>query len=120
MTHITQSIGGNCKAGHQLSTGVLQCENQRHKGTGGVSQNNRSRGFVPAFLDTITGRTYESKFSDGRPAPMHLLDGLPEHLLIGNPDELTVRKGVISGFMHCGEFLTRAEAAAALQTCFQA
>ena len=119
MTQITRSTGGNCNAGHQLSPGVLQCENQRYKGTGGVSQNNRSRRFVPAFLDTITGRTYESKFSDGRPAPMHLLDGLPEHLLVGNRDELRVKKGVISGFLRCGEFLTRAEAAAALQTCLQ-
>ena len=116
MMPTTLTVDLRTEAGHQLSNTVLQSENQRYQGTGGVSQNNRSRGFVPAFLDTITGQAYESKFPDGRPAPMHLLGGLPEHLLVGDHDEQRVKKSVISGFLHCGDFLTRAEAAAALQT----
>lgn len=120
MMPTTPTTSPRTEAGHRLSASVLQRENQRYQGTGGVSQNNRSRGFVPAFLDTTTGQAYESRFPDGRPAPMHLLDGLPEHLLIGDHDEQRVKKGVVSGFLHCDEFLTRAEAAAALQSHFQA
>ena len=60
-----------------LNARTLRRENQAFGGTGGVSAGNRTQGFVPAFLDTQTGAVYRACFADGRPAPMHLLDGLP-------------------------------------------
>jgi hypothetical protein len=120
MIFTIQATGRDIDATHQLSGKLLKNENRRYENTGGVSEKNRSFGFIPAFLDTATGTAYQSNFSDGSPAPMHLLDGLPRHLLISNHDELKVRNGVISGFLHCGEFLTRSEAAAALTDRFQA
>ena len=115
MNNHTSIISSASNLGKGLSPVVLRHENQRHAGTGGVSRNNRDCGFVPAFQDARTGRTYRSCFSDGRPAPMHLLEGLPGHLLEGSSDQLRARSGVVSGFLHRGEFLTRAEAAAALK-----
>lgn len=120
MTHVSQTIVRDTNAVHQVSARLLHSENSRYEGTGGVSRYNHSAGFVPAFLDTHTGKAYRSCFSDGRPAPMHLLDGLPGKLLIRNREELMATEGVIAGFLHCGEFFTRAEAAAALKGCFQA
>ena len=60
-----------------LTARTLRRQNQIFRGTGGVSAENRTLGFVPAFLDTQTGAVYRACFADGRPAPMHLLDGLP-------------------------------------------
>ena len=117
MNHSCATTTVSHDAGHQLSAVVLQGENRHYEGTGGVSRNNRSSGFVPAFLDAVSGKAYRSYFSDGSPAPMHLLDGLPGHLLIRTRDGLKAREGVVSGFLHCGTFLTRAEAAAALRSC---
>ena len=58
----------------------LAQENLQYAGTAGVSKNNRSRGFVPAFLDADSGQVYRSRFPDGRPAPVHMLSGLPDKL----------------------------------------
>ena len=102
---------------HQLSTGVLRLENLAYAGSGGVSQANRSSGFVPAFLDAITGEAYRSRFADGSPAPFHLLEGLPPSVLVGTGDTIRAREGLVSGFLRNGEFSTRAQAAKAVQRC---
>ena len=60
-----------------LSARTLRQQNRAFRGTGGVSAENRALGFAPAFLDTQTGAVYRACFADGRPAPMHLLEGLP-------------------------------------------
>ncbi|MFO1430046.1 MAG: hypothetical protein U1F76_07905 [Candidatus Competibacteraceae bacterium] len=52
-----------------LSNKTLHQQNLAFQGTGGVSMNNRSQGFLPAFLDTATGIIYLACFADGRPAP---------------------------------------------------
>ena len=57
-------------------------ETARYRGTGGVSENNRSLGFQPAFIDRETGTVHWSRFPDGRLAPCHLLDGLPAELVL--------------------------------------
>ncbi|MGB5254795.1 MAG: hypothetical protein WBN68_18965 [Sedimenticolaceae bacterium] len=119
MIHTNPITDRNTSTRHELSTGLLQCENRRYQGTGGTSRENRASGFVPAFLDTCTGQAYRSSFSDGRPAPMHILEGLPEHLLIKTSDALKAKEGIISGFLRCGEFLTRRQAAEALKTALQ-
>lgn len=93
---------------------LLQRENDRYAGSGGTSPENRSHGFRPAFRDTLTDTVYPSCFADGQPAPFHLLDGLPEALVMRRSAcgrILAVRDSVISGFLFQGRFFTRDEAA---------
>jgi hypothetical protein len=80
---------------------TLQQENIAHRATGGVSAGNRSFGFRPAFRNTETGSVYPSRLVDGRPAPIHMIDGLPDE----------VRDSVQSGFLLDGCFYDRDEAA---------
>ncbi len=92
---------------------TLARENFRYMGTGGVSANNRSQGFVPAFKDTETGIIYRSRFANGMPAPVHMLAGLPEDLI--EVDEilsttLSLKSSVISGFIREETFYSREEA----------
>ncbi len=64
-----------------------------------------SDSLLPAFYDMETATIYLSRFSDGRIAPIHRYDGLP--------DEVSARAGVnvVSGFVIKGVFLTRQQAA---------
>jgi hypothetical protein len=96
----------------------LQDQNRRFKGTGGVSQENRSYHFLPAFLDTQTGAIYLSRFADGRIAPLHLLDGLPPELVVEKTVSrklMAAKDSVTAGFLHCGRFYTRGQAAKAVK-----
>ena len=43
---------------------------------------NQGHGFRVAFRDAETGIIYGSCYADGRPAAVHLLDGLPESLVL--------------------------------------
>jgi len=65
-----------------LTLHTLAADNRFFAGTGGVSQGNRQRGFTPGFLDCDTGAVYPSCWADGRPAPFHALEGLPDHLVL--------------------------------------
>jgi hypothetical protein len=94
----------------------LQDENVRHAGTGGVSRGNANLGFSPAFMDFETQKIYPSRFSDGRLAPLHILDGLPDEVVVDRaPSGRVVRAKatLISGFVREGFFYTRAAAARA-------
>jgi hypothetical protein len=96
-----------------LTTQCLRRQNDEFGGTGGVSAGNRSLGFAPAFLDADTGRVYRSCFRDGRPAPCHLLEGLPTALSVGQDAAgrtLAVKASVVAGFIRSGRFYTREEA----------
>src|SRR5262245_21292407 len=96
----------------------LALENARYRGTGGVSEN-CSAGFSPAFRDTETGVVCLSRFADGRPAPFHVLDGLPNELVISRDwhfGRVSAKPSVVSGFVHEGRFYTREEAAALAAT----
>jgi hypothetical protein len=78
-------------------------------GSGGVSQNNAALGFVPAFCDCATGHIYRSCFANGCPAPIHLLDGLPDELVLarnaqGRP--VALLPSVIAGFIRDHDFYT--------------
>lgn len=98
-----------------LSSRYLQLEAAAHRGTGGVSAENRRLGFRPAFQDTDTGQTYPSTFADGRLAPVHILDGLPEPLVLARDRygrASRVPGTIIAGFLRDGTFYTRTEAAA--------
>ena len=101
----------------RLMTGaLLKRENQVHTGTGGRSQENASLGFTPAFLDFATQTIYPSRFADGRLAPFHILDGLPEEVIIDRAPSgrvIAAKATLISGFVRNGFFYTRAAAARA-------
>jgi hypothetical protein len=93
---------------------TLILENRHFAGTGGISQNNKHCNFVPAFLDSTNGRVYRSRFADGTPAPVHILDGLPDKTVIKRDRHGTVvviSDNIISGFVREGRFYTRKEAA---------
>lgn len=95
---------------------VLRQENAAHLGTGGRSEENCSLGFRPAFYDFATQRIYPSRFADGRLAPCHLLDGLPEEVVTDRTASgrvTSVKATVISGFVRNGYFYTRTAAARA-------
>jgi hypothetical protein len=103
--------------GGAMNGSRLAQENIRYAGTCGVSGENRRYGFRPAFMDLETAAVYLARFADGRPAPFHLLDGLPDELVLsrdaaGRIAELS--PCVISGFEQDGRFYTRDEAAQAL------
>ncbi len=56
-----------------------------------------------------------SRFADGRMAPFHTLEGLPDELVLGRNAgwrACAVKASVISGFERAGLFYTRGEAAA--------
>jgi len=74
-----------------LNVQALEDQNRRFIGTGGVSKENRGLGFIPAFHDKETGSVYLSRFADGRPAPMHLLDGLPDDVVVSRSASGAVR-----------------------------
>lgn len=100
-----------------LTRALLRQENLAFVGTGGVSEANRRRGFLPAFYDVATGRAEIARFADGRPAPMHVLDGLPEEWVVERDAAGRVRaikSSVISGFIRGAYFYTRDQAAAAV------
>jgi hypothetical protein len=99
-----------------LSQQLLQQQNHDFAGSGGVSQNNNETGFVPGYFNTQSGVAVRSCFSDGSPAPIHVLDGLPETWILTRGDQgqvLEARPGVIAGFIRDGIFYTREEAASA-------
>ena len=96
----------------------LEYQNRLYAGTSGVSPNNRSRGFTPGFFDRETGRVFDSRRADGTPASIHLLDGLPDDLVVSRTasGQVSAIKGtVIPGFILDGQFYTREQAAHALE-----
>ena len=93
---------------------ILQRENRDFQNTGGVSHHNRNQGFRSAFLDSATGRVYLSRFADGAPAPIHMLDGLPDEVVSLRNCEgrvVTVKHTVIAGFLFAEQFYTREQVA---------
>lgn len=89
-------------------------ENIQFAGTGGVSEGNAQSRFVPAFQDADTGQVEISCFRDGRQAPCHLVEGLPEDWVTQRDAEgraVKIKNTVISGFVRLGRFFTRQEAA---------
>ena len=113
-TKADEKRGQSMKRKGVLSTQLLRRENRQFSNTNGVSERNHNRGFVPAFLDTRSGISVVSRYADGRPAPIHILDGLPAAWItaFNSKGQVTaVREGVIAGFIHSGRVYTREEAA---------
>lgn len=93
-----------------LCAEILERENVAFRGTGGRSEENRDRGFVPAFIDIETATIYQSCFANGLPAPFHSIDGLPEEVVVVRTPAgrvAQVKASVISGFVREGHFYTR-------------
>ena len=114
----TRHPGAAGGARDPLDRCLIDRQNRAYAGTGGVSRNNRRLGFVPAFLDSTSGDVVVSRFADGRPAPVHLLEGLPRAWLAPQGDPACgprARPGVIAGFLCEGRFYTREEAAEAVR-----
>jgi len=98
-----------------MTESKLTVENSRYCGTGGVSSRNGGAGFRPAFMDAGTRAVYLSRFADGRIAPFHILDGLPDDLVLARRTGGRVaaaKPSLVSGFERAGVFYTRDEAAA--------
>ena len=92
---------------------TLARENVHYLGTAARSAGNRRQGFRPAFLDSDTGTVHPSCFADGRPAPVHVIDGLPPALVAARTPAgrvCAVKESVVSGFSRDGLFYTREEA----------
>ena len=88
-------------------------QSKLYQDRGGTSAETRQFGFRPAFLDTQTGAVYPCCFADGRPAPMHLFDGLPAELILSYAPSgraVAVKGSIISGFIRGERFYTREEA----------
>jgi hypothetical protein len=80
----------------------------------GLSAHAGCFGFRPAFRDNFSELVYLSRYADGRPAPIHVLDGLPDAMVqtrYPSGRVKAVKEGLISGFLRDGCFYTREEAA---------
>ncbi|QGU32868.1 hypothetical protein [Thermochromatium tepidum] len=97
-----------------LNARTLRRENRLYANTLGVSQNNAGLGFRPGYLNRRSGEYVLSRFSDGTPAPIHVLDGLPDSWVRARDAAghvLEVAPEVVSGFVRGNRFYTREEAA---------
>ncbi len=102
-----------------LTPDLLDEQNQNYQDTLGVSKHCEKLGYQPAFQDTQTGETQLSRFGNGQPAPVHLLDGLPDKWIIKRDSKhhvVSVKASIIAGFLLDGVFYTR-EQLTTLGTC---
>lgn len=100
-----------------LNDAMLARQNRRFRGSGGRSEENRHAGFLPAFQDVATRAVYRARFADGRPAPCHILDGLPDEVVVRRDRAgrvAAVKASVVAGFVRDGRFYTREEAIVAV------
>lgn len=100
-----------------MSNERLESENRIYAGTGGISQENRCKGFIPAFYDEETGVVELSRFANGSLAPVHLIEGLPDTWVVErdlNGMIQAIKQSVIAGFVRGDFFYTRQQAAQAV------
>jgi hypothetical protein len=100
-----------------MTKSTLALESANYRDTRGASENNHGADFQPAFIDRQSGTVHLSRFPDGRRAPCHLLDGLPDELVMARDERgrvTCVRDSVVCGFVHGGCFYPRDEAVAML------
>lgn len=107
--------GGAGTSRDLLTPGTIAQESERFRGTGGESSVCGTCGFVPAFRDEETGAVFRACDGGGRPTPVHVLDGLPEEVVISRDTSgrvTAVKPSLTSGFLLHGHFYDRAQAAA--------
>jgi hypothetical protein len=91
----------------------LRDENRLFEHTRGLSEHNGHLGFVPGYRNRATGEQVVSRYADGSPAPVHLLDGLPESWVAERDGDGHVTRtcpDLVSGFIRGGLFYTREQA----------
>ena len=89
-------------------------QSQAYRGTGGVSEENRAFGFLPAFLDRESGRIHLSCDARGVPSAVHQFDGFPGDWVVARDQHgkpCAVKASVEAGFVREGYFFTREQAA---------
>jgi hypothetical protein len=94
----------------------LHEESAAHPGTGGAGYRCALLGFRPAFFDPSTFAIHLSRFADGRLAPVHLLDGLPDEVVVDRSASgraVAAKACLIPGFERDGFFYTRESTARA-------
>lgn len=112
-----------CEHAPGLTREDLRHQSDDFTGRGGTSAEARVLGLVPGFKDCRNGRVFRSCFADGRPAPVHLLDGLPADMIAKRaPDGtvLAVCDAVVAGFLLGDRFLDRDEAVRWSEECSSA
>jgi hypothetical protein len=117
MNTLSSSSNSAMTRSGSIGATALAAQNRRFRGTGGVSRENRTLGFSPAFRDINTGEVYLSRFANGAIAPMHLLDGLPDALVVSRNASgrvLQAHGSVVAGFVRNGCFYSREEASRAV------
>ena len=70
----------------------------------------RGHGFRPAFFDYATCALLLSRHADGRPAEDHLLDGLPDEMVVVRSDcgrVIAIKATLVAGFERNGFFFTK-------------
>jgi hypothetical protein len=101
-----------------LTDDALRRETHAYRGTGGTSEESREQGFVPAFRDVASGRVYLSRFANGQPAPLHVVAGLPDEVVVRRDATgrvVAVKGTVVAGFVRQGRFYTREQAAESVE-----
>jgi len=96
---------------------MLGRENRQFTGSGGLSEQNRAYGFIPAFYNTQSRKAMASCFANGTPAHIHVLEGLPQEWVVQRDTfgrVVAAKDSVIAGFLYQGEFYTREQAALAV------
>lgn len=99
---------------------TIENENREYANTAGISRNNRAMGFLPGFMDTVTGRMDIARFASGAPSPVHVLDGVPAEWVVSRSSSgrvVSVRESIVSGFIQGGRFYTRQDVAAICSRC---
>ena len=82
-------------------------------GNGDCGEELAALGFRPAYLDYSTLRIYPSRFGDGRPASTHVLDCLPDEVVvIRSPGGhvMATKMTLVAGYVREGYFYTRDKA----------
>lgn len=74
-------------------------------------------GMLPAFREPVSGETHLATNRDGTPAPVHLLEGLPEAWVEERDDRghvVSLKRGIVAGFLRNGRFYSCLELLRAL------
>lgn len=97
-----------------MNDDTLVQQNRDYDGTCGISANCRRHGFQPAFREENTGRVELSRQRNGEPCPMHLISWLPQEWAADAAASgaiVTLKPGIVAGFVYNGAFYTREQAA---------
>jgi hypothetical protein len=83
--------------------------NYRFDGGAVRSERLADLGFRPAYMDYSTLAIYPCTFADGRPAPTHTREGLPDDVVaIRGPEGqvLATKSTLVAGYVRGGYFFT--------------